>query len=105
MVWEIGVFWTGAKEVEDDNCVEGKHGDGQVPTVQQWGETTEQKDTGDGEVLIIFKEMDLIYAIYRTFLNDVTVAFISHINIVSGSIKYEGEKSPNTCRFIYILNN
>lgn len=57
------------------------------------------------KVLIIFKEMDLIYAIYRTLLNDVTVAFISHINIVSGSIKYEGEKSPNTCRFIYILNN
>lgn len=40
-VREIGVLWAGAKQVEADDDVEGKHGDRQVPAVQQGGKTTE----------------------------------------------------------------
>lgn len=45
---EIGVVWSGTDQVEDNNDVEGKHTDGQVPAVEQWGHTGIHKDTGDG---------------------------------------------------------
>jgi len=47
VVREVRIVWARTQEVEEDEDVEGEYGDRQVPAVQQRGETSVQKDTGD----------------------------------------------------------
>lgn len=50
VVREIGVIWSGTKEVKDDGDVKREHRDGQVPAIQHRRQTTVQEDTEDGEM-------------------------------------------------------